>query len=593
MKPRRDKPALIALAAGLVGLAIAIPALGQNGPESLLPPGFGEPPPAAPPVSVPTAPVDDLPGLALTPPDAVPAEAAPLTPEEEAAAAAEAAEKELPGRVRRSIDLVGPLGADDGGLDEDAFGHADGNFLRTLMRRVDAPVASRWASILLRRALLSRVPTPRATPAADWVADRAWLLLRMGEADAARLLIQSVDVDQYSPRLYAIAAQTALATADPAALCPIADTGGTLSDEPIWPLAQAICAGFSGDAGTSAALIDHARQKRIAGGVDLLLAEKLVGAGTNSRRAVTIDWSAVDHLTAWRFGMANALGVAVPDALYGTVGSHVQAWRAQAPMLPLGQRIGPARIAAALGVMSSAGLVDLYGALADDTDPSALAGTPMARLRTAYVAEDMADRVSALRSLWPETASSRDCYAGMILTARAAARIVPDDDYASDATGLIEAMFSAGFDRQAARWSEVVRGMGGSGDRAWALLSVGVPHPTLPIEASRIEGLNRRRAQLTLAALAGLGRLGERDVARLAASLAVPIGLQNHWTRAIDVAGRARAPGTVAVLAAAGLQTRDWRGVPAVYLYHIVAALRASGQEPIARMIAAEALSRS
>ena len=593
MQPRRNKPALIALAAGLVGLAIAIPALGQNGPESLLPPGFGEPPPPAPPAAAPSAPADDLPGLALTPPDAAPGAEVPLTPEEEAAAAQDAAQKELPDAARRPIDLVGPLGAGDGGLGEDAFGRADGRFLRTLMRRIEAPVASRWASILLRRALLSRVPTPRATPAPDWVADRAWLLLRMGEADAARLLIQSVDIDRYSPRLYAIAAQTALATADPAALCPIADTGETLSDEPIWPLARAICAGLAGDAGTSAALIDHARQKRIAGGVDLLLAEKMVGAGLNSRRAVTIEWTSADHLTAWRFGLANALGVAVPDALYGTVGSHVQAWRARAPMLPVGQRIAPARIAAAIGVLSSAALIDLYGALADETDPSALGGTPMARLRTAYVAEEMADRLSALRSLWPETASSRDRYAGMILTARAAARITPDDDFASDATALIEAMFSAGLDRQAARWADVVGAMGGSGDRAWALLAVGAPQPAVPIDARRIERLDRRQGQLLLAALAGLGRLDQRDVARLAASLAVPLGLQNRWTRAIDVAGRAQAPGTVAVLAAAGLQTRDWRGVPPAYLYHIVAALRASGQEPIARMIAAEALSRS
>ena len=593
MKPPRNKPALIALAVGLVGLAAAIPALGQSGPESLLPPGFGEAPPptAAPPAEAPAAPPADVPALALAPPgEALP----PLTPEEEAAAAAEAANRELPETARRPIEIVGPLGAADGGLGEEAFGRADGRFLRTLMRRIEAPVASRWASILLRRALLSRVPTPRATPAADWVADRAWLLLRMGEADAARLLVQSVDIDQYSRRLYMIAAQTALATADPGALCPIADSGETLSDEPIWPLARAICAGLSGDAGTSAALIDRARQKRIAGGVDLLLAEKAVGAGTNSRRAVTIDWTAVDHLTAWRFGMANALGVAIPDPLYGTVGSHVQAWRARAPMLPLGQRIGPARIAAALGVISSADLVDLYGALADDTDPSALAGTPMARLRTAYVAEEMTDRLSALRSLWPETSSSRDRYAGMILTARAAARILPDEDHAADATALIEAMLSAGLDRQAARWAGVVAGMGGSGDRAWALLSVGAPSMPWPIDPSRVEGLDdRRQAQLLFAALAGLGRIGDRDIARLGAALGVPIGLQNRWTRAIDVAGRAQAPGTVAVLAATGLQTRDWRGVPPLALYHIVAALRGSGEEPIARMIAAEALSRS
>src|SRR3546814_17677779 len=37
------------LLAGLATVALAIPALGQNAPESLLPPGFGEPVPAEAP----------------------------------------------------------------------------------------------------------------------------------------------------------------------------------------------------------------------------------------------------------------------------------------------------------------------------------------------------------------------------------------------------------------------------------------------------------------------------------------------------------------------------------------------------------------
>jgi len=41
-----------------------------------------------------------------------------------------------------------------------------------------------------------------------------------------------------------------------------------------------------------------------------------------------------------------------------------------------------------------------------------------------------------------------------------------------------------------------------------------------------------------------------------------------------------------------GMQTHDWRYVPPAHLYHVVAALRRTGNEPAARMIAAEALSR-
>ena len=53
------------------------------------------------------------------------------------------------------------------------------------------------------------------------------------------------------------------------------------------------------------------------------------------------------------------------------------------------------------------------------------------------------------------------------------------------------------------------------------------------------------------------------------------------------------AAATVALLAAAGLQTRDWAAVHPAYLMHIVSALRRVGLEPEARMIAAEAITRA
>ena len=76
------------------------------------------------------------------------------------------------------------------------------------MRRLNAPLPSRWTSILLRRALLSRVDAPRAIDPVDWVAARADLLLRMGEADAARMLVQSIDQENYTPRMIEVAART-------------------------------------------------------------------------------------------------------------------------------------------------------------------------------------------------------------------------------------------------------------------------------------------------------------------------------------------------------------------------------------------------
>ena len=81
----------------------------------------------------------------------------------------------------------------------DAFGGAGGQYLTILMKNTHAPIISRWASILLRRALLSEVDTPANVNGADWAAERAGLLLRMGEADSARLIVQSVDTADFTP----------------------------------------------------------------------------------------------------------------------------------------------------------------------------------------------------------------------------------------------------------------------------------------------------------------------------------------------------------------------------------------------------------
>ncbi|RZM07984.1 MAG: hypothetical protein EOP68_12710, partial [Sphingomonas sp.] len=70
------------------------------------------------------------------------------------------AQYEMPASARRSLDRVGPIGPGEGGLAADAFGDAEGPYLETLMRRLSAPLPSRWMSILLRRALVSRVETP-------------------------------------------------------------------------------------------------------------------------------------------------------------------------------------------------------------------------------------------------------------------------------------------------------------------------------------------------------------------------------------------------------------------------------------------------
>ena len=181
------------------------------------------------------------------------------------------------------------------GEDLCGVGQTGGGYLTALMTRTQAPIVSRWASILLRRALLSDVDTPAHVKPADWVAERAWLLLRMGEADAARLLVQSVDTPDFTPRLFAIAMQTYLATADPAGLCPLTGQALRVSDEPSWKLSRAICAALSNDQGMASAVLNEAEHRGTARGIDFRLAEKVVGAGLNSRRSVNVEWEGVDR----------------------------------------------------------------------------------------------------------------------------------------------------------------------------------------------------------------------------------------------------------------------------------------------------------
>lgn len=593
-------------ACGLVLAAIAIPALGQEAPESLLPPGFGDPVPApAPTPAAPGAPAPaPTPGAAPTP--LLPG-GETLAPDEEQALDEQAADEEetaeadpfdLPPAARRSPDFVGVLTADNGGFGADAWQGANGSYLSLLMRGTRAPVASRWAQIVLRRALLTQTAAPPGVAGADWAAERAWLLLRMGEADAARMLVSGVDVVNFTPKMFEVAEQVALATADPAALCPLTEPAAAISKATSWSLARAMCAAMSGETGTASAIIDTVRRSGKARGIDLLLAEKVVGAA-GGRRAINIQWDNVSQLTAWRFGLANAVNVPIPANLFGTVGPHVQAWQARAPMLEASARLDFAAWAAALGVFSSAAYVDLVAATFDQADVSDASETLGGRLRVAYIGEDDAERLDALRGLWREPENADLRYARLVLTARAAARIAPSADHLDDARDVIAAMLTAGLDDAAGRWGGVVEEAGRASD-AWALLAVGAGDGRVTVDRGRTadfveahSGDDKAKGHLLLAALAGLGRLSVDDVNAIASDNGVPLGRRDSWTQAIDEAAARDQAGTVALLAATGMQTRSWRAVHPAYLYHIVAALRRVGREPEARMIAAEAITRA
>ena len=583
------------LLAGAAAAAVAAAALAQERPESLLPPGFGQtPPPApaptpaetsAPSLARPAAPgtIQPLPAL---PPLVLPSPTPTPTPTPDAAALAL---YEMPAFARRSLAQVGPIGAGEGGVASDAFGRADGRYLETLMRRLSAPLPSRWLSIALRRVLASRLDTPAQVNGADFAAERAWLLLRMGESVAARALVQSVDTGNVTPKLAQVWMQAALANADPAALCTLADQPRVAASERGWAMARAMCAGMTGE--RAQPLIQSLRRRRVASGVDLQLAQKVIGAGAASRQAITIEWDPVSQLTAWRFGLATATGVTIPDSLYASVGPQVTGWRALAPAIPLADRAGAAERAAAMGVLSNAALVDLFAASRElEEAPATLAQTAN-DLQDAYVGTDRATRLKAMAALWNgETPAVR--YARLILTARAAGRLTVFDGV-EQPDQLVASMLSAGLDRTASRWQGHVP----DGGDAWAMLLLADPNRTgatfTALDDYAPVGPNAaRKKQLFFAAMAGLGRMAQDDVERSAQALDVRIGAADAWTRALDRAAAEGQTGTVLLLAATGMQASDWGGVPPAALYRIVGALRAVGLTGEARMIAIEGLTR-
>ena len=508
---------------------------------------------------------------------------------------------EYPGWARRDVRVVGRLDPVAIGLGASPWRGANGAFLSTLMRRMDTPIASRWAHIALRDALLAKIRAPSYVNPVDWVAERAWLLLRMGEADAARMLIADVDVDRFTPKMVQVGVQSALANGDPSALCPL-EEGIREYEQRIRALVSAICASLAGEPESAAAQVDEARRRGRIGGIDLTLAEKVVGAGANTGRAVTIEWDPVDQLTSWRFGLATSTGMTLPDRLLRTASPQLRAFQARSPLLSPGQRLPSAFIAAGLGVFSSQTLVDLYSAIYDATDPSDLPDTDAWQLRQAFVGKDQETRLAAIKKLSGKGNDPLEKEAYRALVARAATLIEPSPEPQGDAPELIAAMLAGGYDRAVARWAGAVRRMNDeNGDRSWAMVALAAPETNgIDVSFARItrfigrdQSSGKVRSALLVAGLAGLGKISTNSANALNRRYGLGLGRQSSWTRLIDAAAARGQSGTVLVLTGTGLQTTSFSNVPGSHFYHVISGLDRSGQNFTARMIAAEALSRT
>jgi len=117
---------------------------------------------------------------------------------------------------------------------------------------------------------------------------------------------------------------------------------------------------------------------------------------------------------------------------------------------------------------------------------------------------------------------------------------------------------------------------------------------------SRINSFIRRdksqdhvRSALLVAGLAGLGRISVDTANSINQRYGLGLGHTTNWTKMIDAAAERGQGGTVLVLTGTGFQTPRFDRVPSAHMYHALSALNRTGQGFTARMIAAEALSRT
>ena len=634
----RRAGARLALAASLLALGLAGLASAQQKPESLLPPGFDDPAPAPSPAPRPApspnagqparpAPISPAPalptgpGLAPTPAAPDPASLPPLPSltrdelarlpslEELESMSSEELDRllglkpksDIPPGAQRALTRVGVLAVEEGGLPPVALLNQPQALVRAALAGTRGPLVSRWGHILVRRALASRLAAPIGMDPVEFAALRLGLLNRLGEFALARAVAQDIDTANWSGALTAEALTAYLASGDITGACPAVRLQGSAREDATWQLWQAICNAYAGESALAATQLDRALGRGLAPRIDVLLARRFAGAAGRGQRAVQIEWQGVDELNPWRFGLASALGEPVPEpliarALTSRGGAYYARAGAVLPMLTAQQRAAYAGRAAREGILSADAMVDLYAEI--HADPAA-SGDPQAHaaaLREAYLATDPAARIAAMERLWAagEALGGGDGYGAKVLTAYAAARIPAAAAHRAVAGDLIAAMLAAGLDRDALAWRGVVE----EGSLGWALIALAAPDGGAVSEgavASFIgndESTDARKSAFLVAGLAGLGRLSAGDAAALADRLGFDLARQTRWSRTIARAAEVGNPALVALLAGLGMQGASWEAMTPLHLYHITAALKATGLEAEARMIAAEAVAR-
>ncbi len=612
---------------GLIGGAILLTGaslvMAQDAPESLLPPGFDDPEPEPAPAPTPTQPAQPAaprpggtpsappsPGGAVVQPLPSATPSAPVSAPDVLSNLPSLNELEnlstdelddllglkpqydIPPAARRSLARIGVVGPQQGGMPSQSLANQPAALLRATINGMDGQFVSRWGHILMRRALASRLAAPKGMNPVEFAAMRASLLNRMNEFSAARSLVQSVDTGEWNSGLTDAALDSYIATADILGICPAVNLQGTARDDGQWRLLQGICKSYAGEGARAASDLNRILRSGSTPRIDSLLAQRFAGASARGRRAVNIEWDAVEELTPWRFALANALGETVPDNLLDDAAPYYSLVSATAPMLPIAQRVEGAKLAAARGIMSSSAMVDFYAQAYVFAEQDSDASETAQALRNAYIAANPAQKLEALQAVW---SGDGDAYGNLVSTAFAAARLPVSNVDTADTDTLIAAMLAAGLDRNAMAWSSAVE----DGSPAWAMLAVSRPGQGQSVSSSDLDDFvdadsstNSRKAQFALAGLAGLGRLPSGDVAQFEDQLGVKLDKQTKWSRLIVRSAELDNRAMVVLLAGLGMQGDDWSRMTPAHLFRIVQSLNAVGLNGEARMIAAEAIAR-
>jgi len=264
-------------------------------------------------------------------------------------------------------------------------------------------------------------------------------------------------------------------------------------------------------------------------------------------------------------------------------------------MVSINDRILSSYAAGANGTLSNAAMVDLFSSAEEDEDVSRDTLETVGFLNGAYTNGNASSRISSMRSLWDGRPSNAAEYSMKVLTARAAARIMPIDLPSEDVDDLISSMMSSGLDVQAQRWSDYTA----QGSLGWGLITVGTVND-ITVNADILDDFadqdlssSLQKSAFLAAAWDGFGRIDDVNYGEISERLGVNIRKENKWSKSLEKAVKRADKGAVIFLVAAGLQGDDWSKVPAFHIYHIIKSLKAMDLEAEGRMIAAEAVDRA